>query len=88
MLSAFLLSQDFVNSKANVSLFVLHTPKDMTLVLVYVNDIITLGSNSQFIQEFITTLSSQFATKDLGPLHYFLGIKVTYSSSGLFFSSK
>lgn len=45
-------------------------------VLIYVDDIIITGSSSTSIKTLITTLSSNFTLKDLGPLHHFLGIEV------------
>lgn len=55
----------------------------MTLVLVYVDDIVITGSNSIFITDLITKLSSKFLMKDLGPLRYFWGIEVQHCESGL-----
>lgn len=69
--SSFLTSQGFQNSKSDSSLFVLHTDSAITLVLVYVDDIIVTGSDTTFISELIQVLSKQFVMKDLGSLHYF-----------------
>ncbi|XP_026396726.1 uncharacterized protein LOC113291405 [Papaver somniferum] len=51
------------------------------ILLVYVDDIIVVGSSDDLLQSFITFLKTEFAMKDLGPLHYFLGIESTYDSS-------
>ncbi|XP_062103271.1 uncharacterized mitochondrial protein AtMg00810-like [Humulus lupulus] len=53
------------------------------VVLVYVNDIILTGSSSSSMTKVLSDLGSHFAIKDLGQLHYFLGIQVHYSTSGL-----
>ena len=86
MLSAFLQSHGFVNSLSDSSLFILKTSLHITYILVYVDDILITGSDSHFIAEFIHTLSSSFAMKDLGSLHYFLGIEVQSHDSQLFLS--
>jgi len=51
-------------------------------VLVYVDDIIITGSSSQHIYSLITMLSKDFSLKDLGSLHYFLGIEASTTLEG------
>ncbi|KAH9661600.1 retrovirus-related pol polyprotein from transposon RE1 [Citrus sinensis] len=76
----------FKNSKSDNSLFFQRTQGHLLLVLVYVDDIIVTGSDSIQIQQVINNLQSTFALKDLGELHYFLGIQVTKSETGLHLS--
>lgn len=54
-------------------------------VLVYVDDIIVASSDSTLTNPFVHSLSTCFLVKNLGPLHYFLGVEITCTSSGLFF---
>lgn len=44
---------------------------------------IVTGPRSSDITMFITTISSKFSLKYLGPLSYFLGVEVTPTSKGL-----
>lgn len=44
------------------------------------------GSNSHLLDSFIQLLHTEFAMKDLGPVHHFLGIEVTPTSDGLHLS--
>jgi len=60
--------------------------KHTTYVLVYVDDLIITGSDSDFITTFIHTLDQQFSLKDLGSLNYFLGIEVSPTSNGIILS--
>lgn len=53
MFYSYLLSLGFVSSKANTSLFVLLQDSGITLVLVYVDDIIVTGSDISFISTLI-----------------------------------
>lgn len=55
----------------------------ITLVGVYVDDILVTGSNKQEINFLKQHLHKTFTIKDLGSLHYFLGIEVIYSDKGL-----
>ncbi|KAG8486951.1 hypothetical protein CXB51_020530 [Gossypium anomalum] len=45
-------------------------------------DIVITGSSVDEINCFVQMLHNQFALKDMGKLHYFLGIEVSQSSSG------
>ena len=44
-------------------------------VLVYVDDVIITRSTQQAICQLIQDVNNTFSLKDLGPLHYFLGIE-------------
>ena len=45
-------------------------------VLVYVDDIIVTSSTEKATAALLQDLKAEFALKDLGELHYFLGIEV------------
>lgn len=86
MFSSYLVQLGFQSSKADTSLFIFTQGIHITLVLIYVDDIVITGSDSSYITSLINKLSQRFVMKDLGPLHYFLGIEVTTLPSGLFLS--
>ncbi|XP_058217520.1 uncharacterized mitochondrial protein AtMg00810-like [Rhododendron vialii] len=86
MFSNYLLQLGFQSSKADTSLFLLPQGNHLTLVLIYVDDIVITGSDSSYITSLIQKLSQRFVMKDLGTLNYFLGIEITSSSSGIFLS--
>lgn len=56
----------------------------ITFLLIYVDDIIITGSDPNFLKTFIRQLNETFALKDLGALHYFLGIEVQRDSAGMY----
>ena len=76
-LSTFLLKYGFLCSLADPSLFVFHCSSGSLILLLYVDDMLLTGSDSQLLSSFIQLLHTEFAMKDLGPLHHFLGIEVT-----------
>ncbi|XP_070026074.1 uncharacterized mitochondrial protein AtMg00810-like [Nicotiana sylvestris] len=47
-------------------------------------DIIVTGSHTTLISKIIGELGKEFAMEDLGPLHFFLGIEVTYFTGGIY----
>ncbi|KAG8087751.1 hypothetical protein GUJ93_ZPchr0010g8326 [Zizania palustris] len=82
-LSTKLFSLGFTASKSDSSLFILHQPTVSIYMLVYVDDIIIASSNADVSDKLLQQLSSEFAVKDLGQLHYFLGIEASYHDDGV-----
>ncbi|XP_017191781.2 retrovirus-related Pol polyprotein from transposon RE1 [Malus domestica] len=84
--TSFLPSLGFQSTYSDSSLFVKIVGSDIVVLLLYVDDIIITGSSSPLIQQVIHSLTAEFDIKDLGALHYFLGIQVTKTAQGLFLS--
>ena len=82
-LSSALVSWGFQHSKSDPSLFIHLTATVQLLLIVYVDDIIITGSSPSQIDSLANKLHATFAIRDLGRLHYFLGIEVTYSPNQL-----
>lgn len=76
----------FVQSKNDYSLFIRHSGSNICILAVYVDDIILTGTDSEGIQHLKEFLHAKFSIKDLGRLHFFLGIEVTYLDSGIVLS--
>lgn len=53
-------------------------------LLVYVDDILVTGTSNVLITQVKDFLVTQFKIKDLGPLKYFLGLKVARSCKGIY----
>ncbi|XP_062085399.1 uncharacterized mitochondrial protein AtMg00810-like [Humulus lupulus] len=85
-LSTTILDLGFVASQADASLFIYRSKTVVVLLLIYVDDIILTGSSDSVIAELLSFLNTKFAVKDLGPLHFFLGIQVHRSTAGLHLS--
>ncbi|OIT18727.1 retrovirus-related pol polyprotein from transposon tnt 1-94, partial [Nicotiana attenuata] len=81
-----LLSLGLVGSKTDSSLFYMPNADEKLFCLVYVDDILVLGSNSAHIAALISKLQTQFAVRDLGKLSYFLGIQANWTREGLHLS--
>ena len=78
-----LLHLGFIALVANRSLFIFCLDMTIIYLLLYVDDIIVTGNDSSQIASLIAALSPVFEIKDLGDLHYFLGIQITPSPHGL-----
>jgi len=85
-LSGKLQSLGFAPSKADTSLFYYNKKGHSLFVLVYVDDIIVASSSPQATSALLKDLQTDFALKDLGDLHYFLGIEVKRKDGSLLLS--
>jgi histone deacetylase 1/2 len=66
----------FIYDKGNVTIY----------MLIYVDDIIVTSSSPEAVIALLNDLRKDFALKDLGDLHYFLGIEVKKVKNGILLS--
>jgi hypothetical protein len=73
---------EFVEGKADTSLFIFRRGADTVYLLLYVDDIIMIASSTALLRCTVSALQWEFAM-DLGPLHHFLGITVERRPDGM-----
>ena len=78
-LHAFLLQLGYTQSQYDSSLFLRTSASHLTIVAVYVDDILVTGSHHDDIVALKHHLHSSFGIKDRGLLHYFLGLLVQWN---------
>jgi hypothetical protein len=76
----------FSPSDHDPALFVHISTKGRTLLLLYMDDMLITGDDSEHISLVNKHLSKEFHTSHLGPLSYFLGIEVQHTSKGFYLS--
>lgn len=81
-MSVALQSTRFQPSVNDYSLFTKLYDGCLTVVVVYVDDILVSGDILYEIDALKFFLDAQFKIKDLGEIHYFLGLEVVKQSSG------
>lgn len=64
--------------------FVLKTTIIIVYILIYVNDILIIGSSSATINKMIDCLNEIFVVTDLGSLNFFLDVKTLQCSDDLY----
>jgi hypothetical protein len=82
--TTYLLTLRFVEAKYDTSLFIFRHSADTIYLLFYVDDIILTASSTTLLQHTISALKREFAMKDIGHLHHFLGVFVQHQVDGLF----
>ena len=81
-LNSQLKKMDFKQLENDHCIYTQASGGEIFIAAVYVDDIILASKSSTRIQEFIKSISESFDIKDMGKLHYFLGVKIAYSGSG------
>ncbi|RDX67605.1 hypothetical protein CR513_53499, partial [Mucuna pruriens] len=77
--SQVMISLGYRQSQGDHTLFIKHSPNGkLTLLLVYVDDMIVIGDDEIEKLNLKEKLIPQFEMKELGKLKYFLGIEVAY----------
>uniref|UniRef100_A0A2N9IA64 Reverse transcriptase Ty1/copia-type domain-containing protein n=1 Tax=Fagus sylvatica TaxID=28930 RepID=A0A2N9IA64_FAGSY len=87
-LSTKLLELGFHGSRSDSSLFIYKHRSLTMFILIYVDDIIITSSQPSAIDDLLTSLTHDFAVKDLGPLNFFLGIEVLSTPHGILLSQQ
>ena len=73
---------DFFKSKNDYSLFT-NVGEHITILVVYVDDILIIGSDEHEVIVVKQDLHNSFTIKDLGAFHYCLGIEISYSDKAM-----
>ncbi|XP_031266905.1 uncharacterized protein LOC116125303 [Pistacia vera] len=82
-LTSSLLGFGFIQSKSDYSLFTKHDGDTFIALLIYVDDFLVASNSTAAIASLKTFLNSKFKIKDLGTLHYFLGLEIARSTKGI-----
>ena len=74
----------FSKSEADPNLYQIVVEGKLLIIVLYVDDLILTG-DERLILSCKEDLAKEFEMKDLGLLHYFLGLEIWQRSDGLFF---
>uniref|UniRef100_A0A2N9GSL0 Reverse transcriptase Ty1/copia-type domain-containing protein n=1 Tax=Fagus sylvatica TaxID=28930 RepID=A0A2N9GSL0_FAGSY len=85
-LQLYSFSTGFFHKFYDSAFFLRRIGKGTILLLLYVDDMIITGDDLSMIQELKDFLSQNFEMKDLGHLNYFLGLEITSSDDGFYFT--
>lgn len=83
-----LCSRGYAHSMYDYSLFYKKKANSAVYVAVYVDDIVLTGTDADEIADLKVYLNNKFKIKDLGLLHYFLGMEVLHTDQGIIVSQR
>ena len=75
----------FTKSEADANLYQIVVESKLLIIVLYVDDLILTG-DEQLIHSCKADLAKEFEMKDLGLLHYFLGLEIWQQEGELFVS--
>jgi hypothetical protein len=82
-IDSFLTSLGFTKSKVDSNLYFKVMNDESVILLLYVDDLFLTGEE-KLITDCKKKLATEFDMKDLGPMHYFLGLEVWQSPEKIF----
>jgi hypothetical protein len=80
-MESYLFSQNFVRCKSNPNVYMLRMVDSILLLVLYVNDLLITGWSTSAIATIKRILHDRFLMKNMGPLHFFLGIEIIQDAS-------
>jgi hypothetical protein len=84
-MDGFLMSLGFNKSTANLKLYYHIVGNECLILVLYVDDLFLIGSE-RLIAKCNQALTSKFEMKDLGMMHYFLGLEAWQRTDDIFLS--
>jgi hypothetical protein len=82
-IDSYLLSQNFLCYKSDPNVYMLRTDDSFLLLVLYVDDLLITGCSTLVISAVKRILHDRFLMKDMGPLHFFLGLEINQDASGI-----
>jgi hypothetical protein len=61
------------------------TKRGIVIIVIYVDDLIIIRNNDADISDLKIFLKQKFEMKNMGELHYFLGIEIIQSPKGIWY---
>jgi hypothetical protein len=82
-MDSYLLFRGFLRCRSNLNVYMMKNTDSLLLIVLYVNDLLIIGSSTSSIVAVKTALHDRFSITYIGLLHYFLGLEISQNDSGI-----
>jgi hypothetical protein len=82
-MDSYLLSCNFVRCKSDPNFYMIRTIDSLILLVLYVDDLLITSCSTSVIYAVERILHGSFFMTDMGPLHFFLRLKISRDASGI-----
>jgi hypothetical protein len=82
----FLLDTSFSRCHSDPNVYTKKVGIHLIIIIIYVDDLILIGGDPKILTHVKTSLKNKFEMRDLGYLHYFLGLQVLQTKEAIFIS--
>jgi hypothetical protein len=82
-MDAYYIFQHFVRGKSDPIFYMLRTLDSLLILYLYVDDLLITSRSSSTIVVVKYIMHDRFSMMDMGPLHYFHGLKISHDALGI-----
>jgi hypothetical protein len=82
-IDSYLVSQKVLHCNSDPNVYILRMVDSLILLVLYVDDLLITGCSTSTIVAVKRILHDKFLMMDMGPLHFFLGLKISQDASGI-----
>jgi hypothetical protein len=82
-MDSYFISHDFVRCKYDSNVYMLRTTNSVMILALYVDDLLITGIFASSIYLVKDILHDRLSKMDMGPLHFFLGLEISWDASSI-----
>jgi hypothetical protein len=82
-MDSYLLSQKNLHCRSDPNVYMLMTVDSLLLLVLYVDDLMITGCSTSAVASIKRIMYDRFLMTERGPLHFFLGLKISQDASSI-----
>jgi hypothetical protein len=82
-MDSYMLSRNFVHCKLDLNVYMLRTIDSLLILVMYVDNLLIIGCSTSMIVAVKKIIHDRFLMRDMGLLHFFLGLEISQDASSI-----